>query len=247
MRLDISVSKKYNFSRNKAQALIEAGLISLNQVIIQKPSYEVTPVDQIDIQQDKRVDWVSRSAQKLQGFIEKLWQIGCVINIAWAYCLDVGSSTGGFTQILLEHWASHVDAVDVGTDQLHERIRDNIRVCSYEQTDIRDFRDIRKENKDYNIIVCDASFVSLQVLLRSILDLANTDTQIILLWKPQFEVGSVNLRKTWVPKNEKVVLQKQNEWESFMKENNCKILHKEKSSLIGEAWNQEWVYLIRKI
>jgi 23S rRNA (cytidine1920-2'-O)/16S rRNA (cytidine1409-2'-O)-methyltransferase len=105
----------------------------------------------------------------------------------------VGSSTGGFTQVLLEHGAAHVDAVDVGTDQLHDILRSDPRVTSYEQTDIRDFvPNIPK----YDIIVCDASFISLVDIIDAILDCASDETHIILLFKPQFEVGREHLRKT---------------------------------------------------
>lgn len=98
----------------------------------------------------------------------------------------------------------------------------------------------------YDLIVCDASFISLQEIFPSILTLANGKTDMFLLWKPQFEVGRENLRKTGVPKNEKVILEKQKVWENFLQNTPCKILHKEKSTLMGEAGNQEWVYHICK-
>lgn len=132
--------------------------------------------------------------------------------------------------------------MDVGTDQLHESIRKDARVTSYEQTDIRKF----ETKKAYDIIVCDASFISLQDILLSILELASKDTHMILLWKPQFEVGREHLRKSGVPKDEKVVLKKQQEWEKFLEAYNCKILQKEKSIVIGEAGNEEWLYSIQK-
>lgn len=154
----------------------------------------------------------------------------------------MGASTGGFTQVLLEQGALRVDAVDVGTDQLHCSLWDHPRVHSYEQTDIREF----SSESSYDIIVCDASFISLIVLFPAIIRLAQRETQMILLYKPQFEVGSENLRKTGVPKEETIVAKKMKAWEDFVISHDCSILSKEKSSLIGEAGNQEWVYWIQK-
>lgn len=144
---------------------------------------------------------------------------------------------------MLEYGAIHVDAVDVGTNQLHESLRSDTRVTSYEQTDIRSF----VSDREYSIIVCDASFISLQEILPSILNFATRKTEIILLYKPQFEVGRENLRKTGVPKDEKITEQCMKEFEEFLAEKNCSIIQKEKSTLQGEAGNQEWIYWIRKI
>lgn len=242
MRLDVAVSINFSLSRNKSQSFIKDGLISVDKKIITKPSFEIIWSEIIELKEEKKVHWVSRSAGKLDGFLEELRMKNEELQISATNCLDVGSSTWGFTQVLLEHWAVHVDAVDVGTDQLDPILKHDERVSSYEQTDIRSFR----SKKSYDHIVCDASFISLQEILPTILNLANIRTKIILLWKPQFEVGKENLRKTWVPKNEEIILLKQGEWEEFLKKHNCKILQKMKSTVIGEAGNIEWLYLIRK-
>ena len=264
MRLDIALSLKYWLTRNKSQACIRDGLVFVDGVTVTKPSFEIAKNELIILREDKKIHWVSRSAGKLDGFLSQLRATNSELRISGTNCLDVGSSTGGFTQILLELWAEHVDAVDVGTDQLHTSIRTDPRVSVYEQTDIRDFAyrysrsgtqgnppqhsnilTLHPSNK-YDIIVCDASFISLGTIFPSILKLADTHTAMILLWKPQFEVGRVHLRRTWVPKDEKIVLRKQKEWEDFVIANNCEILQKEKSTVIGEAGNQEWLYLIKK-
>ena len=267
MRLDLFISEKFGFTRNKAQAFIKDGLVSIDRKIITKPSFEVDWSENISLEEVKKIHWVSRSAGKLDGFLDSLsrhsrgWSnpgtekefdnvTGLLRSSRWqkplripgATCLDVGSSTWGFTQVLLERWASHIDAVDVGTDQLHPSLRDNPRVTSYEQTDIREF----ESKTHYDIIVCDASFISLQEIFPSILKFADQSTHIILLWKPQFEVGREHLRKTWVPKDEKIVTKRQKEWEDFLKSHNCEILQKEKSTVIGEAGNEEWMYSLRK-
>ena len=268
MRIDLFISEKFSFTRNKSQAFITDGLVSVNGKTITKPSFEVVWSENIELREERKVHWVSRSAGKLDGFLESLsrhseWNEESIfpnprffvsqdddqVRIQWATCLDVGSSTGWFTQVLLDRWASHVDAVDVGTDQLHQSLRNDPRVTSYEQTDIRDFQDLLSQGaqREYGIIVCDASFISLEEIFPSILKLANKNTHILLLWKPQFEVGREHLRKTWVPKDEKIVAKRQKEWEDFLRSHNCEILQKEKSTVIGEAGNEEWMYFIRKI
>lgn len=267
MRLDLFIAGKFGFTRNKAKQYIESGLAEVNGRNITKVSFDVSESDIVNLIEDKSLHWVSRSAGKLDGFLDSLsrhcdersnpgtkiesdFLTGSLrpsrrqepIQIIWSHCLDVGSSTWGFTQVLLDRWASHVDAVDVGTDQLHESLRNDPQVTSYEQTDIREF----ESSTHYDIIVCDASFISLQGILPSILRFADTQTNILLLWKPQFEVGREHLRKTWVVKNEKIIEKKQKEWEEFIKSNNCEILQKEKSTVIGEAGNVEWMYWIKK-
>lgn len=245
MRLDIFVSEHFSLTRNRAKSLIESGLVFVDEKEIRKPAFDITEMMQVTIQEDRRIHWVSRSAEKLYGFLEHMEKIGKPIEIHGKICLDVGSSTGGFSQVLLEKWAESIDAVDVGTDQLHPSLRSEVRIQSYEQMDIRDFV-IQKSDMPYDIVVCDASFISLKELLSPILYVADSNTQIILLYKPQFEVGRANLRKTWVPKDEKIIDKYIKNWEIFLKDNNCEILQKERSYLIWEAGNQEWVYLVRK-
>lgn len=163
MRLDQFLAQQHHLTRNRAQQLIDSGLISVNGKIIKKSSYEVKPEDTFFLQEDKKIHWVSRSATKLDGFLEEF-----PIDLVGKTGLDVGSSTGGFTQVLLERGVSRVDAVDVGTDQLHASLRDNPQIHLYEQTDIRDF----SSSSLYDIIVCDASFISLREICPSIFALA---------------------------------------------------------------------------
>lgn len=242
MRIDQYLVQHHGFTRNKAQQLIESCLVSIDAKICKKASYDVWKNPIVTILPDRRVDWVSRSAEKLIGFIETLQN---PIDILWTHCLDIGSSTGWFTQVLLLLWADHIDAVDVGTDQLNTSLRENIKVTSFEKMDIRDFA---KQNiwKKYDIIVCDASFISLCEIIDSIGMVADSNTRIILLYKPQFEVWRENLRKTGIPKDSKIVEQKMREFDNFLASKNIEILVREKSTLVGEAGNQEWVYMVKK-
>ncbi len=241
MRLDQYLVSTFGITRNKAQQLINTGLVFLNAKICNKSSVQIKETDKVTIQEDRRVHWVSRSAEKLAGFLENITP---KIPLEWKKCLDIGSSTGWFTQVLLSYSVDHVDAVDVGTDQLHESIRKDMRVSSYEQIDIRDF--VKKYPQIYDVIVCDASFISLSSIIDSISLVSDIHTDIILLYKPQFEVGRKNLRHTWVPKDPKVVEQKMREFESLLQTLYFDIITKKASSLTWEAGNQEWIYMIRK-
>lgn len=239
MRLDQALAETYHLTRNRAQQLISAGLVSVNEKVVLKASYSVTSEDTVILQEDKKIHWVSRSAEKLDGFLEQF-----LIDLTGKVWLDVGSSTGGFTQVLLERWIQHVDAVDVGTDQLHSSLRDHPAISLYEQTDIRDFS--KAKHIRYDIIVCDASFIALREIVPSILLFTHEQTDIILLFKPQFEVGIEHLRKTGVPKNEQRVQEVMDIFEQFLNTHHVQIIHKIPSTLKWEAGNQEWIYHVKK-
>ena len=243
MRLDHLMSQKYGFTRNKSQQLIKNGLISIHGIVHTKTAFEVTEEDILEIREDKSITWVSRSAGKLDGFFEALKWINIDIHIYGTHCLDIGSSTGGFTQVLLERWALHIDAVDVGSDQLHTTIRNNKKVSSYEKMDIRNFT---LPHETYDSITVDVSFISLREILPELSRFSNEGTQIFLLFKPQFEVWRENLRKTGVPKNEKIIENSLTEFETLLRKYKYTIVYKAKASVIGEAGNQEWIFFVKK-
>ncbi len=180
MRLDIYLTKNYDIqSRNKAHELIKAKKIKINGVIITKPSFKIDDDDEIDLKILEDQFYVSRAAYKLKYFLEEFDDITFKDKIA----LDIGSSTGGFTQVLLQNSIKEVTCVDVGSNQLHDIIKDDKRIIIYENTDIRNFiSDIK-----YEIITCDVSFISIHNILPSIDILAKKE--IIILFKPQYEVG----------------------------------------------------------
>ena len=233
MRLDLYISEHYGYSRNKAKSFIEGGLVSVDAKICKKPSEEVSEREQVTITQAPELEWVSRSAGKLEGFFQELW----IQNLAGKKALDIGSSTGGFTQILLMHEIAHVDAVDVGTLQLDERIRWDHRVTSYENTDIRDFSPWDR----YDIITIDVSFISLCEIFPILERFAQWNTDVYALYKPQFEVGRTHLRKTWVPKDEKIVQRIMKQFEEFLMESGFVLRKVSKASVVWEAGNQEYM------
>ena len=149
--------------------------------------------------------------------------------------LDVGSSTGGFTDCLLSYGVDHVDAVDVGTLQLHEKIRNNPNVSVYENTDIRNFT----SEKQYDIIVADLSFIPLHQVLEDIIRLRAHHTEYFLLIKPQFEVGKGNTKKGIV-KDEKLVEKVLEEYKESLENKGISDIHIFPCHIQGGDGNQEY-------
>src|SRR5690349_17414056 len=165
-------------SRAKAQAAIAAGLVTADDRPVQKPSDEL-PVD-ARIAAAAAFPWVSRGGVKLAHALDALR-----IDVAGKTCLDVGASTGGFTEVLLARGAGRVFAVDVGRDQLHPRLRARPEVVSLEATDIRALAATRVAPAD--LVVIDVSFISLRLTLPAALALAAPRAELVALIKPQFE------------------------------------------------------------
>jgi len=166
-------------SRARAQAAIEAGLVIANDRPVQKPS-EAIAADAV-ISAQPAHPWVSRGGVKLAGALEQY-----PIEIEDHICLDVGTSTGGFTEVLLANGASLVFAVDVGRGQLHPSLHGHPKIVSMEETDIRAYDGKRLPARP-DIVVIDVSFISLKAVLPVALSLAAAPMHLLALIKPQFE------------------------------------------------------------
>jgi 23S rRNA (cytidine1920-2'-O)/16S rRNA (cytidine1409-2'-O)-methyltransferase len=166
-------------SRARAQAAIEAGLVTANNKRVEKPS-ETIPVDAV-LNAQAAHPFVSRGGVKLAGALEQY-----PIEIDNHVCLDVGASTGGFTEVLLANGASLVFAIDVGREQLHPSLRGHPKVVSMEETDIRSFEGKRLPMRP-DVVVIDVSFISLKAVLPVALSLAAAPMHLLALIKPQFE------------------------------------------------------------
>ncbi|PZU74280.1 MAG: TlyA family rRNA (cytidine-2'-O)-methyltransferase [Brevundimonas sp.] len=166
-------------SRARARAAIEAGLVLADGVAVQKPSEQVDEDAVLEAQPAHR--WVGRGALKLDHALD-LWPIAVEGRVA----LDVGASTGGFTEVCLDRGAARVFAVDVGFGQMHDRVADDPRVVNLERTDARDLNP-EVIPQAPSLIVCDASFISLSKVLPAALALAAGDADLVTLVKPQFE------------------------------------------------------------
>jgi 23S rRNA (cytidine1920-2'-O)/16S rRNA (cytidine1409-2'-O)-methyltransferase len=166
-------------SRARARAAIEAGLVVANDRQVAKPS-ETIPADAV-LQAQPAHPYVSRGGVKLAGALERY-----PIDIEGHVCLDVGASTGGFTEVLLASGASLVFAVDVGHDQLHHSLRGHPKIVSMEQTDIRKYEGKRLPARP-DVVTIDVSFISLKHVLPVALALAAAPMRLLALIKPQFE------------------------------------------------------------
>ncbi len=193
-RLDIALTQKgLASSRTRAQELIHRGSVQVNGTTVTKAHTQVSSHDTITLTEDLK--FVSRAGYKLEGALQDF-----KINIKNTNALDIGSSTGGFTQCLLMYGAHHVTAVDVGTNQLSPTLRNDPRITLYEQKDIRDFIQEKPENK-FDIITIDLSFISLTHILGTLHSFMKPQTKVLALIKPQFELSKDKLNKQGIVKN----------------------------------------------
>jgi 23S rRNA (cytidine1920-2'-O)/16S rRNA (cytidine1409-2'-O)-methyltransferase len=174
-------------SRARARSAIEAGLVIANDRLVAKPS-ETIPADAV-IQAQPAHPFVSRGGVKLTGALEQY-----PIDIEDHVCLDVGASTGGFTEVLLAAGASLVFAIDVGREQLHASLRSHPKIVSMEETDIRKFEGKRLPMRP-DVVVIDVSFISLKAVLPVALALAAAPMHLLALIKPQFEAPRTHAKR----------------------------------------------------
>ena len=179
-RLDIAVARLGVVqSRSQAENYIRLGQVTINGRVVTKPGFLVPPGARVQLQAHEQ--YVSRAGLKLASVAQAFG-----LDFSGAVVLDIGSSTGGFTDYALQHGARRVYAVDVGTDQLHPTLRGDARICLHEKTDIRDF--IPPELP--TIIVGDVSFISLRQILPHVAQHAmGPRTTLVAMVKPQFEAG----------------------------------------------------------
>lgn len=221
-------------TRSQAENYIRLKKVSVEGKIISKPGFFVNENSKIRLSQSEQ--YVSRAGLKLASVAQILR-----LDFKGKIVLDVGSSTGGFTDYSLQRGAKRVVAVDVGTEQLHPKLRADNRVELHEKTDIRDF----KTDQEIDIVVIDVSFISLKEILPSVYDLAKKDTQIVAMLKPQFEAGKNNTVRGIV-KNNAIRRKIMQDFEQWCKVNKFIVQSKRDSEVKGSKGNQERFYLLRK-
>ena len=233
-RLDHAlVARGLTSSRSQAENWIRLGKVTVDGKTLTKPGYFVR--GSADVKLVAEEQYVSRAGLKLASVAKVL-----NLNFKDAVVLDVGSSTGGFTDYSLRNGAKKVYAVDVGTEQLHPSLRGNERIELHEKTDIRDFI-IEGDMPD--IIVIDVSFISLREILPYIAKhLSAPNTQIAAMLKPQFEAGR-NQTNKGIIKNEAVRRQILKEFETWAKQYFV-VRDKRDSDVTGAKGNQERFYLL---
>jgi len=232
-RLDTALAqRKITASRSQSESWIKMGKVIVDGRVVTKPGYFVGP--NTDIELKVETQYVSRAGLKLASVVDIL-----KLDFNGKVVLDVGSSTGGFTDYVLRQGAKKVYAIDVGTDQLHPTLRADKRIELHEKTDIRDFY----MNEMPDIIVIDVSFISLRQILPHIYNhLSNAQTQIVAMVKPQFEAGKDQTNKG-VIKNDAIRRQILKDFEDWS-HNYFVIQNKRDSDIAGAKGNQERFYLL---
>ena len=239
-RLDkILVLKGFFESRTKAEQAILTGKVKVEDQVIHKPGKRFLVDVKIEID-SVQSHYVSRGALKLAKALDHFQ-----IDVSNFTCIDLGASTGGFTQVLLERNCQKVYCIDVGTGQLHPQISKENRVINFEKTHVKDLtNEIIPELVD--LIVIDVSFISLTKVLAFLPDFMKENAEIIALIKPQFEVGKDNLSKGGIVKDEKLYPVVINEIKNFADSINLKWINHVESPILGGDGNTEFLCLLGK-
>jgi len=232
MRLDkYLVEEGYFESRNRALDAIREGRVKVDGKAA-KPSVKVDQDKRIEIEDEKF--YVSRAARKLESFLAEH-----TIDLEGKRALDIGSSTGGFAQILLEGGVASLDCVDVGRDQLHPSLRGDRRVRLHEETDIRDYA----AAESFDLISCDVSFISILQIMETIDALGDEGSDIVILYKPQFEVGrEVRRDSRGVVQDVDAIARKRELFEAQAEAMGWRLIYRRTSALRGKQGNQEYLY-----
>jgi 23S rRNA (cytidine1920-2'-O)/16S rRNA (cytidine1409-2'-O)-methyltransferase len=229
IRLDQAVVKKGLVStRSQAETYIKLGNVTVGGKTIQKPGFLVQEHAVIEL--TAKEQYVSRAGLKLASIAKQF-----EVDFKGKTVLDVGSSTGGFTDYALQHGAKKVFAVDVGTNQLHPTLRNDPRIELYEQTDIRNF--ITDEKID--VVVIDVSFISLRQILPTVKKLSHKNTAILAMVKPQFEATADSVKHDRMRRD---ILKNFEAWAA----KDFVIVAKADSAVAGEKGNLERFYYLRK-
>lgn len=237
-RLDQALAQRQLVdSRTKAADLIMAGQVKVSGNPVNKPGYFVSAEDVITVTAGQ--SYVSRAGEKLASVAAKLG-----LDFKDKIVLDVGSSTGGFTDYALQNGAAKVYAVDVGTGQLHSRLRNDPRVVIMERTDIRDIQSLPET---IDIVVIDVSFISLKIILPAVSKLITKNSMVVAMAKPHFEADSLTASKhKGVIKNKTIRRDILKKVEAFMRQDFV-VIAKADSEVLGRKGNQERFYLLKKI
>jgi 23S rRNA (cytidine1920-2'-O)/16S rRNA (cytidine1409-2'-O)-methyltransferase len=221
-------------SRSRARDAVLRSGVNVNGVAARKPSQMVGEGDVLELH-DPASAYVSRAALKL---IHALDHFGIVV--AGRLCLDIGASTGGFTQVLLERGAAHVTAVDVGHGQMEQALSADPRVTLVENLNARDITRAHMP-EGISLVVCDVSFISLRLALPAVMSLAASGTQLVALVKPQFEVGRDGLGKGGVVRDEALLSKACTDVSAFLQQQGWAVQEIEPSPIAGGDGNREFL------
>ena len=239
-RLDVFlVTNGFVKSRERAKAVIKAGKVKVKGKVCTKPSAQVLDSDDISCEPDE-LSFVGRGGLKLNKALDSF----CV-DVTNAVCADIGASTGGFTQCLLEHGARKVYAIDVGHGQLDSSLVSDPRVVNFEGVNARELKsDLFDETPGFASI--DVSFISLGLIIKPVCDVLTESARIIALIKPQFEAGKNALNKNGVVKDKKVHMNVLENITSFFSSCDLILQNLIASPITGGDGNIEYLALLTK-
>jgi len=234
------VEKGLAASRQRAQAMIMAGNVLVNCQLVEKSGHLISEASEITLK-GETIPYVSRGGLKLEKALESF-----AVSVQGLVCLDVGASTGGFTDCLLQHGALRVYAVDVGYGQLAWQLRQDARVTAIERMNIRNMP-LKMLPEPVDLVTIDVSFISLKIVVPTVMKFIKKPAWIIALIKPQFEVGKGKVGKGGVvrdPLQHESVL---NELDQFFKDNGWTCLAVVPSPILGPSGNKEFlIHLIQQ-
>ena len=250
---EIIVEKRYHNCRldkllvdlklveNKSRALsnIMMGHIYVNQKKIEKSGYKIKSGSILRLKLERQ--WVSRGGIKLSYALKKF-----KLKVGQKICLDIGCSTGGFSDVLLKNGAEYVHGIDVGYGQINLKIRNNERFKIHERTNARNLEDDFFQVK-FDLVVCDASFISLKKIIPPVIKFLKRGGLICFLIKPQFEVGRHFVSKGGIIKDENLQINVCEEIKFFFENNhNLKFINLCESPITGQKGNKEFFMLLEK-
>ena len=240
-RLDLTIVENgLVTSRQRARTMIMAGRVRVNDQPVDKPGFFVSSKDKIEVKGDDN-PYVSRGGLKLEAALQNL-----PVDVSGAVCIDVGASTGGFTDCLLQHHAERVYAVDVGYGQLAWKIRRNQRVIVIERTNIRYMPDDAIP-ESVDLITIDVSFISLKIVVPAVIRFLKPEASILALIKPQFEAGKDQVGKGGVVKEPQIHQKVIDELSDFFRTIQLTPQAVYASPLLGPKGNREFfIFLIRQ-
>ncbi len=241
IRIDLALEQRGLVpSRARARDAILRGTVTINGVTADKPNRMVGHDDKLALS-DPAANYVSRAALKLVAGLE-----AGNIDPAGKTCIDVGASTGGFTQVLMERGARRIYAVDVGHDQLHERLKGSDRVVSMEGVNARDLT-AAMIPEPIDLLVSDVSFVSVTKVLAAPLGLCASSADAVILFKPQFEVGRQNVGKGGIVHDQAAIDAALTEVIAFMADQGFRHHHSVTSPIAGGDGNVETVLVFGRV
>ncbi len=227
-------------SRERAKELILAGNVKVNGRVILKAAFSVGEEDEV-LAEKEALKYVSRGGLKLEKAIDEF-----NIRLEGLTCMDIGASTGGFTDCMLQNGAVKIYAVDVGTDQLAEKLRSDKRVVSMEQTNIRYISPVDVNNEEMDFISVDVSFISLTKVLPAVYMLLKEGGEAVCLIKPQFEAGRQALSKKGIIKDASVREKTVKDISEFAVFTGFKVIGTITSPVRGGDGNVEFLIHLRK-